>query len=116
MRAAKGIATRFRRRCGHAGNEKVGFFNRSGPAVLSAKAAGLAQLAEQLICNQQVEGSSPLAGFYYENRIIHGFLEGCPSGQRGRAVNPLRKRFEGSIPSPSTSNYFRFTPLFGLRW
>ena len=25
--------------------------------------AGVAQLAEQLICNQQVAGSSPIAGF-----------------------------------------------------
>ena len=30
--------------------------------------ADVAQLAEQLICNQQVIGSSPIIGFY--NRII----------------------------------------------
>ena len=39
----------------------------------------MAQLAEQLICNQQVIGSSP----------IIGFLDGFPSGQRGQTVNLL---------------------------
>ena len=39
--------------------------------------ADVAQLAEQLICNQQVIGSSP----------IIGFLDGFPSGQRGQTVN-----------------------------
>ena len=41
--------------------------------------ADVAQLAEQLICNQQVIGSSP----------IIGFLDGFPSGQRGQTVNLL---------------------------
>ena len=41
----------------------------------------MAQLAEQLICNQQVIGSSPIIGFY--------FLDGFPSGQRGQTVNLL---------------------------
>ena len=39
----------------------------------------MAQLAEQLICNQQVEGSSPPIGF----------MDGFPSGQRGQTVNLL---------------------------
>ena len=43
--------------------------------------ADVAQLAEQLICNQQVIGSSPIIGFYY--------LDGFPSGQRGQTVNLL---------------------------
>ena len=43
------------------------------------KYADVAQLAEQLICNQQVIGSSP----------IIGFLDGFPSGQRGQTVNLL---------------------------
>ena len=30
--------------------------------------ADVAQLAEQLICNQQVIGSSPIIGFAYENK------------------------------------------------
>ena len=41
--------------------------------------ADVAQLAEQLICNQQVIGSNP----------IIGFLGGFPSGQRGQTVNLL---------------------------
>ena len=40
----------------------------------------MAQLAEQLICNQQVIGSSP----------IIGFMDGFPSGQRGQTVNLLQ--------------------------
>ena len=40
----------------------------------------MAQLAEQLICNQQVIGSSPIIGFY---------MDGFPSGQRGQTVNLL---------------------------
>ena len=43
--------------------------------------ADMAQLAEQLTCNQQVIGSSPIIGFYY--------LDGFPSGQRGQTVNLL---------------------------
>ena len=39
----------------------------------------MAQLAEQLICNQQVNGSSPFIGF----------MGGFPSGQRGQTVNLL---------------------------
>ena len=39
----------------------------------------MAQLAEQLICNQQVIGSSPIVGF----------MDGFPSGQRGQTVNLL---------------------------
>ena len=38
-------------------------------------------MAEQLICNQQVDGSTPPASSI--------FTEEFPSGQRGRTVNPL---------------------------
>ena len=34
--------------------------------ILFFVVAGLAQLVEHLICNQRVEGSSPLAGIYAE--------------------------------------------------
>ena len=44
-----------------------------------ASNADVAQLAEQLICNQQVIGSSPIIGFLGE----------FPSGQRGQTVNLL---------------------------
>ena len=50
-------------------------------ALRCEELADVAQLAEQLICNQQVIGSSPIIGFYY--------LDGFPSGQRGQTVNLL---------------------------
>ncbi len=41
----------------------------------AAREAGIAQLVEQLICNQQVIGSIPIAGSVYK--------EGLDPGQRG---------------------------------
>ena len=53
--------------------------------------ADVAQLAEQLICNQQVNGSSPFIGFVM---IIKAFsllnMGGFPSGQWGQTVNLLQ--------------------------
>ncbi len=46
--------------------------------------AGVAQLAEQLICNQQVAGSSPITSSI-ENFIL--YVDGFPSGQREQTVN-----------------------------
>ena len=46
----------------------------------------MAQLAEQLICNQQVNGSSPFIGFETDIKYMDGF----PSGQRGQTVNLLQ--------------------------
>ncbi len=43
----------------------------------------MAQLAEQLTCNQQVIGSSPIIG------LIN--MDGFPSGQRGQTVNLLAR-------------------------
>ena len=54
----------------------------------------MAQLAEQLICNQQVIGSIPIVGS----------MDGFPSGQRGQTVNLLHICFGGSNPPPSTCN------------
>ena len=45
----------------------------------------MAQLAEQLICNQQVNGSSPFIGL----KASMAFMGGFPSGQRGQTVNLL---------------------------
>ena len=47
--------------------------------------ADMAQLAEQLICNQQVIGSSPIVG----STSFIGIMDGFPSGQRGQTVNLL---------------------------
>ena len=51
----------------------------------------MAQLAEQLICNQQVFGSSPNIGFEDPISTFEvGFSMGeFPSGQRGQTVNLL---------------------------
>ena len=51
----------------------------TGSIPVGVICADVAQLAEQLICNQQVIGSSP----------IIGFMGGFPSGQRGQTVNLL---------------------------
>ena len=52
--------------------------------------ADVAQLAEQLICNQQVIGSSPIIGFV-KSLTCHVFhMGGFPSGQRGQTVNLLQ--------------------------
>ena len=52
--------------------------------------ADVAQLAEQLICNQQVNGSSPLIGFGSKLcQYCFDLLDGFPSGQRGQTVNLL---------------------------
>ena len=51
------------------------------------KIAGIAQSVEQLICNQQVGGSSPSAGSNQTDEMNMGEF---PSGQRGQTVNLLR--------------------------
>ena len=57
-------------------------------------------MAEQLICNQQVVGSTP---------ITSSILEGFPSGQRGRTVNPLAKlsMVQIHLPPPSVRKWLR---------
>ena len=62
--------------------------------------AGVAQLVEQLICNQQVGGSNPSTSStlrcsaepdkYRELFEIKVNMEEFPSGQRGQTVNLLR--------------------------
>ena len=52
----------------------------------------MAQLAEQLICNQQVIGSSPIVGSY-------GWIPEWPKGADCKSVGTA---FEGSNPSPSS--------------
>ena len=53
--------------------------------------ADMAQLAEQLTCNQQVIGSSPIVGF----------MDGFPSWPKGADCKSVISDFEGSNPSPS---------------
>ena len=56
--------------------------------------ADMAQLAEQLICNQQVIGSSPIVGFIY-----YGWI---PERPKGADCKSVVDDFDGSNPSPST--------------
>ena len=59
--------------------------------------ADVAQLAEQLICNQQVIGSSPIIGLHQTVNLndvcwktVKLHMGGFPSGQRGQTVNLLQ--------------------------
>ncbi len=49
--------------------------------------AGVAQLAEQLICNQQVAGSSPITSSNTPSKPYLIYMDGFPSGQREQTVN-----------------------------
>ena len=60
--------------------------------------AGIAQLVEQLICNQQVGGSSPSAG------SIATFISGgVPEWPKGTDCKSAAFRFDGSNPSSPTT-------------
>ena len=59
--------------------------------LLKIKNAEVAQLVEQLICNQQVVGSTPFLGSIF-------LMGSYQSGQMGRTVNPLSFDFGGSNP------------------
>ena len=62
----------------------------------------MAQLAEQLTCNQQVIGSSPIVGLNHEmdlgSQIDYGWIPEWPKGADCKSVS---NAFEGSNPSPS---------------
>ena len=62
--------------------------------AISALCADMAQLAEQLICNQQVIGSSPIIGLYLFGRI--------PEWPKGADCKSVSNAFDGSNPSPPT--------------
>ena len=76
--------------------DKVALWAYFTPPLL----AGVAQLVEQLICNQPVGGSNPLAsstaGRAPEDRQEHGGR--FPSGQRDQTVNLTAYAFGGSNP------------------
>ena len=59
--------------------------------------ADVAQLAEQLICNQQVIGSSPIIGFIMK-MIELNIIAGWSSLEARRAHNP---KVVGSNPAPA---------------
>ena len=55
----------------------------------SEQYAGVAQLVEQLICNQQVGGSSPSTSSMFCKAKQKFNMGEFPSGQRGQTVNLL---------------------------
>ena len=63
--------------------------------------ADVAQLAEQLICNQQVIGSSPIIGFYTILYCIYGQI---PEWPKGTDCKSAANCFGGSNPPPSIQN------------
>ena len=65
--------------------------------------AGVAQLAEQLICNQQVAGSSPITSSI-DNIIQVSPIRGwVPERPKGADCKSVVADYDGSNPSPSTN-------------
>ena len=62
--------------------------------------AGVAQLAEQLICNQQVAGSSPITS---STLFLFKYGE-VPEWPKGADCKSVVYDFDGSNPSLSTKN------------
>jgi hypothetical protein len=61
--------------------------------------AGVAQSVEQLICNQQVAGSSPIASSSICHWEHHG---GVPERLKGADCKSAGEAYGGSNPPPST--------------
>ena len=57
------------KKCLHFKNP-YGIINRASSKEMEI--ADVAQLAEQLICNQQVIGSSPIIGLWMDSRVAKG--------------------------------------------
>ena len=89
------------------------YHRKASPALrcLLPVCADVAQLAEQLICNQQVNGSSPLIGLSVAKYIfVQRFVDGFPSGQRGQTVNLLQ------VASVVRIHHHPFTTRGGAVW
>ena len=66
--------------------------------------ADVAQLAEQLICNQQVNGSSPLIGSLLQITVrAYGWIPEWPKGADCKSVANC---FGGSNPPPPICYHF----------
>jgi hypothetical protein len=61
--------------------------------------AGVAQSVEQLICNQQVAGSSPIASSSL------AFTGGVPEWPKGADCKSAGGAYGGSNPPPSTRDF-----------
>ena len=69
------------------------------PKDMLKRCADVAQLAEQLICNQQVIGSSPIIGFIQFN--IELYYGQIPEWPKGTDCKSAATCFGGSNPPPS---------------
>src|SRR5690606_13828134 len=58
----------------------------------------LSSVVEQLICNEQVVGSTPTAGFLKTHRAIKPSPKSCSRSQGGRSSNGMRRRIRGLLP------------------
>ncbi len=70
---------------------------------MAPSCAGVAQLVEQLICNQQVAGSSPIAS--------STFRGGMPEWLKGADCKSAGFAYDGSNPSPSTTFFLDIAPI-----
>ena len=81
--------------------------------LFKTKYAGVAQLVEQLICNQQVAGSSPITSSKQGHNPCPSYMGEFPSGQRGQTVNLLLLASMVRIhPLPPRRSKVRFAPFF----
>ena len=72
--------------------------------IINLKMCWRGSMAEQLICNQQVDGSTPFAS------STHGRVPEWPKGADCKSV---ALRFDGSNPSPpTTSERVTLVPIF----
>ena len=62
--------------------------------------AGVAQSVEQLICNQQVAGSSPIASSSFDI-----FTGGVPERPKGADCKSAGVAYGGSNPPPTTRDF-----------
>ncbi len=72
-------------------------------------------MAEQLICNQQVDGSTPFTSSNLSPHIVDFYMGDFPSGQRGQTVNLLSFDFGGpNPPSPTRKKHLLMQVLFSV--
>jgi hypothetical protein len=79
--------------------------------------AGVAQSVEQLICNQQVTGSSPIASSAPKSLRYMKKSGRVPERSKGTDCKSVATGFEGSNPSPSTEARCICSPEWnGTEW
>ncbi len=103
-------------------NSKKGLTNGKKCDIINkhCESAGVAQLVEQLICNQQVGGSSPFTSSnIFAGGSRHCFYGRIPEWPKGADCKSVAFRFDGSNPSSPTSRKFRqdvSDTIYGIRF